>query len=77
MYEKPQYLTPGGFRRLKNNPLPTKVEKKAPVQIATTNPLELKPILRPIAQKKKGVTISDAAAKRIAEALTIMLRSGK
>ncbi len=76
MYEKPQYLTPGGLRRLRANPHQEATQKivQAPILPKSTAPLL--PI-RPMQHKQKGIKISDEAAKLIAEALKTMLHSKK
>ncbi len=71
MYEKPQYLTPDGYRRKKKNP-----DKKKPVKKALTTKKRL-PAEQILSKKKlknqgqKG--ISKEAAKLIAEAIKGML----
>jgi hypothetical protein len=69
MYEKPQYLTKDGYKRLDKNPhkdnAPTfKLipRKKTPAQLQI---------------QKKGIKISDQTAKMIAMALKGMLKDSK
>jgi hypothetical protein len=69
MYEKPQYFTKNGYKRLDKNPhkdnAPTfKLipRKKTPAQLQI---------------QKKGIKISDKTAKMIAMALKGMLKDGK
>jgi hypothetical protein len=73
MYERPQYMTPDGYRRKRANP---SVESKQ------TPPGEIQQRrLRFFAARKKVVArgasreISDKAARLIAEALRAMLKS--
>jgi hypothetical protein len=65
MYEKPQYLTPGGFRRSAKNPLK---DKKA------ITPLPAKKTISANRLKKAGIQISEATAKLIADAIKSMLK---
>ena len=72
MYEKPQYLTPDGFKRRGSNPFKggsdNNAEKK---REAVKKQLSKWPPLK----KPKGPVISDEAAKLIAEAIKGMLHS--
>jgi len=70
MYEKPQYLTPDGYRRAAKNPL-----KSAG---AGSNTRPSLPAVKSSAGKpgkpKKGIRISEETAKAIAMAIKGMLR---
>lgn len=70
MYEKPQYLTPDGYRRSSSNPLNS---KKLALKASLDNIEAQRKLLlaRKTINKKPG--ISDEAAKLIAEALKSML----
>lgn len=72
MYEKPQYLTPDGYRRKAKNPNKKKAVKKV---LTTKKGFSANKILTPgklTNQAQKG--ISKEAAKLIAEAIKGMLR---
>jgi|WetSurMetagenome_2_1015567.scaffolds.fasta_scaffold78101_2 hypothetical protein len=72
MYEKPQYFTPEGFKRLPKNPYSSK---------AMAEHLELlrkkkRAMMTQLTVKKKpGITLSDEAAAAIAKVLSTMLHS--
>jgi hypothetical protein len=70
MYEKPQYLTKDGYKRLGKNPC-----KNGAVPVKKTKAEALKEIQRRIPYKGKG--ISEQAAKLIALALKDMLKESK
>ncbi len=71
MYEKPQYLTPDGYRRKAKNPNKKKAVKK---RLATKKGLPADTILPPGKIKKQAQKgISKEAAKLIAEAIKGML----
>jgi hypothetical protein len=81
MFEKPQYLTPGGYKRLSQNPYKKQLQalNDAPVKSPTTS-LQKKP---PIAQRQRLLEprkkqpqfeLSDKAAMLIAQALKGMLK---
>jgi hypothetical protein len=63
MFEKPQYLTPEGYRRMAKNPVIRKKKTEFLAQRAGTNP----------GPGKKPV-LSEEAAKAIAMAISGMLR---
>ena len=70
MYEKPQYLTKDGYKRLDKNPHKGDApiyklvpKKKTPAQLQKV--------------QNKGIKISDSTAKMIAMALKGMLKDGK
>jgi hypothetical protein len=72
MYEKPQYFTPEGFKRLPKNPysgkgLAQRLEllQKKKRDLATQQTMK----------KKPGMTLSDEAAAAIAKAISTMLHS--
>jgi hypothetical protein len=73
MYEKPQYWTPQGFKRLAKNPFKdgkiVPVLKKSPDSPADAFALTRKP------RKKQQFTLTDEAAKQIADVLRGMLQS--
>ncbi len=72
MYEKPQYFTPDGFKRLPKNPYSgmSAVQRQAL--------LKKKKLAASAGQPgkiKKGITLSDEAAASIAKVLSAMLNS--
>jgi hypothetical protein len=72
MYEKPQYLTPDGFKRLSKNPY-SNLNAGQRLEL-----LKKKNSSAPIQQSLKkggGVVISDKAAALIAKAIKGMLNS--
>ena len=70
MYEKPQYLTKDGYKRLDKNPHKNNAPTyKLVPKKKTPAPLPKVP--------KKGIKISDATAKMIAMALKDMLKEKK
>jgi len=75
MFEKPQYFTPDGFKRLAKNPY------KDPREQARLDALKKKNAILPagarMLKKAPGVTISDEAAKLIAGVLKGMLNNPK
>lgn len=79
MYEKPQYLTPDGYKRLAKNPF--KGGLTAPLRFSENrvgakrgkSPLENYSSTFPAIKKRRG--ISDEAAKAIAAAIKGMLNS--
>ncbi len=69
MYEKPQYLTPDGFRRSEKNPLKKTVKKALPQKSgARGDALSLRAL-----QKNPQKGISKEAAQLIAKAIKGML----
>lgn len=71
MYEKPQYLTPDGYRRKSKNPYKKKVIKKVP---ATKKALSHQKILSTKHFQNQGQKgISKEAAKLIAQAIKGLL----
>jgi hypothetical protein len=79
MYETPQYLTPGGFRRLPKNPFKKKLEDIKESTGRNSDQLRKNVLLpaRPAALRKrsKPLELSDKAAALIAQALKGMLKS--
>lgn len=69
MFEKPQYLTPGGYRRSKRNPIHSPAHKKALIQKGLSSTL-----LPPLRSNNGQFTISKEAAKLIALTIKGMLR---
>ncbi len=67
MFEKPQYMTPEGFKRLAKNPYSDRLIAK--------RLLMLKKKRSGLLDKKGGGAVSDDAAKLIAEALKGLLHS--
>lgn len=72
MFEKPQYLTPGGYRRKSKNPNKKKILKK--VSIAKNRASQNKILSAKQFQKNAQRGISEEAAKLIAQAIKGMLR---
>ncbi len=70
MYEKPQYLTPDGYRRSSKNPYKRKSVKKAPLK---KGPIANKILTRKHFQHQAQRGISKEAAKLIAQAIKGML----
>ena len=71
MFEKPQYLTPGGYKRKSENPNKKKILKKNPLEknsASQKNILSAKHF-----QKNAQRGISKEAAKLIAQAIKGML----
>ena len=75
MYEKPQYLTPDGYRRMKSNPYTSGKQpaKLSPYQQLQQKKKELR-ARKPLA-KKASPKISEQTARLIAEAIKNMLNS--
>jgi hypothetical protein len=76
MYETPQYLTPGGYKRLPKNPYKKKLEELQAKLIddpAQKKKLPTGLVLGKI-KKRPQLELSDAAAKLIAQALKGMLK---
>jgi hypothetical protein len=70
MYEKPQYLTPDGFRRFAKNPLKSSgAGSRAGPSLPAVKSAAGKP-----GKPKKGIQISEETAKAIAMAIKGMLR---
>ena len=81
MFEKPQYLTPGGYKRLSQNPYKKQLQalNETPVKSPTAS-LQKKPpivqrqrLLEP-RKKQPQFELSDKAAMLIAQALKGMLK---
>lgn len=76
MYETPQYLTPGGYKRLPKNPYRKKLEELQAKLV--DDPAQKKKLLIgrvPGAKKKRPqLELSDEAAKLIAQALKGLLK---
>ena len=72
MYEKPQYLTPDGYKRAASNPLKGRARPVAPAK---------KPVVggaagaAPLVNLRKGKGLSPEAAKAVAQAISAMLKS--
>ena len=72
MYEKPQYLTPDGYKRLPKNPFG---EKNISKSISPRPDLQKEAEQRALLKKKiQSRKIDPKAAKLIAEAIKTMLR---
>jgi hypothetical protein len=69
MYEKPQYLTRDGYKRLDKNPH----RDDAPVFKLVPK----KKAIQSVAVQRKGIKLSDKAAKMIATVLKDMLKEQK
>lgn len=80
MYETPQYLTPGGYKRLPKNPYKKKLEELQAKLVDGPAVLQKKKLLTTQARamgmqkKKPQLELSDEAAKLIAQALKGMLK---
>jgi len=78
MYETPQYLTPGGFRRSAKNPYRKKLEEIKEQSGRKTGPhregLLLPALPLPARKKPAQFELSDKAAAIIAQALKGMLK---
>jgi len=78
MFESPQYLTPGGFKRLSNNPFRKKSQElEAQENAGKSLPLKRKLLIaKPGAVQKKRpqFELSDKAAMLIAQAIKGMLK---
>lgn len=72
MFEKPQYLTPGGYRRKSKNPNKKKILKKVPLEKNRASQNEI--FSAKHFQKNAQRGISEEAAKLIAQAIKGMLR---
>jgi hypothetical protein len=72
MYEKPQYLTPDGFRRLSKNPYSSLNEAQRRELLKKKK--RISSLQQPM-KKEGGVVISDKAAALIAKAISGMLNS--
>lgn len=69
MYEKPQYLTPDGYRRSEKNPMKKTMKKAAPIRNASSgNTLSIRKV-----HKNPERGISKEAAQLIARAIKGML----
>jgi len=76
MYEKPQYLTPEGYRRSSKNPFKKKVVKKAAGKAPAGHNSQLTRKMLSARQFQRDAQrgISKEAAKLIAQALKGMLK---
>jgi hypothetical protein len=76
MYEKPQYITPDGYRRSSKNPYKKKVVKKAVRKTPAGKNSQLSRKMLSVKQFQKDAQrgISKEAAKLIAQALKGMLK---
>ena len=72
MYEKPQYFTPDGFKRLSKNPY---AGLNASQRLELLKKKRRAAILQRSMEKKDGAVISDKAAACIAKVLKEMLNS--
>ena len=72
MYEKPQYLTPEGYRRRSKNPYKKKILKKASPAKKRISPNKFLSLKEFNKNAQRG--ISDEAAKLIAQAIKGLLR---
>jgi hypothetical protein len=72
MYEKPQYFTPDGYKRLSKNPYS---DPKVAYRLELLKKLKRAELLKGAETKKSGITISDEAAAKIAMVLKEMLHS--
>ncbi len=73
MYERPQFLTPDGYRRKRRNPSTDPLSRAE--MIAAEKKRRFEAAKNTALAKKGQRQISDKAAKLIAEALRTMLRS--
>ncbi|MBD3343703.1 MAG: hypothetical protein GF401_01420 [Chitinivibrionales bacterium] len=69
MYEKPQYLTPGGYKRMSKNPY------KKDEQNSQANKKALPSKNLPVQNRRPKRTIDEKTAKLIAEAIKTMMHS--
>ena len=78
MYEKPQYLTPDGFRRSSKNPLKadTGFNPNTALSLIRKKKMELlaKKSIPSTGGSGKKLVLSEEAAKAIAAAISVMLR---
>jgi hypothetical protein len=73
MYEKPQYFTPDGFKRLSKNPCS---DLTASQRLDLLKKKKLAALLMQ-PKNKGGITLSDEAAASIAKVLKGMLNSSR
>jgi hypothetical protein len=69
MYEKPQYFTPDGYKRLSKNPYS---DPKIAYRLELLKKRKRAELLK-VTEINKGITISDEAAANIAKVLKQML----
>jgi hypothetical protein len=74
MYEKPQYFTPDGFKRLPKNPY-SDMSAAQRMELLKKKKLVRASLLKQPMQKATGITLSDEAAASIAKVLKEMLNS--
>jgi hypothetical protein len=72
MYEKPQYLTPDGLKRLSKNPY-SSLSSAQRLELLKKKRRDI--VLAQSIKKEGGIVISDKAAALIAKALKGMLNS--
>jgi hypothetical protein len=76
MYEKPQYLTPDGYRRRPKNPFTGKDGTSAQTALQLLRDKKKELLTRRVAGARPKMTLSDEAARLIAQAISGMLKSG-
>jgi hypothetical protein len=76
MYEKPQYLTPDGFRRTSKNPFAGRDVSSAQTALQLLRDKKKEMLARRVAGARPKMTLSDEAARLIAQAISGMLKSG-
>jgi hypothetical protein len=72
MYEKPQYFTPDGFKRLPKNPYS---DLSAAKRLELLKKKKHLSSIQNTPKKKPGFTLSDEAAASIAKVIKAMLHS--
>jgi hypothetical protein len=75
MYEKPQYLTPDGYRRSPKNPFSGKDLSSAQTALQLLRDKKRELLARRMAASQPKQALSDEAARLIAQAISGMLKS--
>jgi predicted DNA-binding transcriptional regulator YafY len=75
MYEKPQYLTPDGYRRSPKNPFTEKDKSAAANALQLLRERKRELLAASTAKTRPKLALSEEAAKLIAQAISGMLRS--